>query len=105
MTSRGDRKRMPRTAILGRLQQVTVGDVSRTGCRLTGPRSLHVGEVGMLSVEVDGEVRVELFRVSRCAPLADDPSLYESGVEFLPMLAGRESLHDVAARLDDSQRA
>lgn len=95
-------KHAPRTAVLVRRQRVEVDDVSRTGCRLTGPDSLEVGEVGMLTINIDGEIYVELFRVSRSSTLPGAKRLYQSGVEFLPMPAGARSLHDLAAQLDDS---
>lgn len=97
-----DGKHAPRTAVLARRQRVDVADVSRTGCRLTGPRSLDVGEVGVLTVTIDGEIHVELFRVSRSETLPGEGRLCQSGVEFLPMPAGARSLHDLAAQLDDS---
>jgi hypothetical protein len=91
-----------RTAVLGRPEHVDVDDVSRSGCRLTGPTLLNVGEVGVLTVTIDGETHVELFRVSRCAEVRASRPLFHSGVEFLPMPAVTRSLHDLAARLDES---
>jgi hypothetical protein len=94
--------RAPRTAVLAGRQPVDVDDVSRTGCRLTGPEALGVGDIGMLTVTIDGEVHVDLFRVSRSDTLPGDARLYQVGVEFLPMPGGARSLHDLAAQLDDS---
>ena len=95
-------KLVPRTAVLARRQPVAVEDVSRTGCRLTGPEALDVGQVGVLAVDVEGEIRIELFRVSRTTTLAGEVPLHQAGLEFLPMPAGAPSLHDLAAQLDDS---
>jgi hypothetical protein len=105
VTSRGEDDHVPRTAILARRHWANVNDVSRTGCRLTGPEWLKVGDVGMLTVDIAGEIHLEMFRVSRCAALPGEERLYESGVEFLPMPAGRQSLHDLVARLDDAHSA
>lgn len=95
---------MPRTAVLVRRQRIDVGDVSRKGCRLEGLEPLAIGDVGMLTVDIDGRQHVELFRVSRSGPLPGSDGLFEAGVEFLPMPAGTPSLHDVAAVLDDARR-
>lgn len=92
----------PRTAVLASRQPVDVDNVSRTGCRLTGAIALEVGAIGMLAVNVGGEVLVELFRVSRARALAGGKPGCELGVEFLPMPAAARSLHDLAAQLDDS---
>lgn len=83
-------------------QPVGIGDVSRTGCRVEGAQRLAIGAIGMLTVDIDGQLHVELFRVSRSRALPGAAPLYEAGVEFLPMPADRASLHDVAAQLDQS---
>jgi hypothetical protein len=92
----------PPRAVLVRRQRVGIGDVSRTGCRVEGAQPLAIGAIGMLTVHIDGRLHVELFRVSRSGALPGADRLYEAGVEFLPMPAGTASLHDVAARLDQS---
>ena len=102
MVSHADDAPAPRTAVLARRQPVSVDDVSRTGCRLTGAIALEVGAIGMLTVNVGGELLVELFRVSRSSVLAGGEQGCELGVEFLPMPAAARSLHDLAAHLDDS---
>jgi hypothetical protein len=94
-----DRKQS-RTAVLSRRQPVKVHDVSRNGCRWTGSTAMDVGAVGLLTVDIEGETHVELFRVSRTHPTP--AGAYESAVEFLPMPAGTRSLHGLAAELDDS---
>jgi hypothetical protein len=94
-------KHAPRTAVLARSQPVDIDDVSRTGCHLIGPEALGVGDIGMLTVTIDGEVHVDLFRVSRSETVPGDARLYQAGLEFLPMPGGARSLHDLAAQLDD----
>lgn len=92
----------PRTAVLVRRQRVNLDDVSRKGCRFIGAVPLGVGNVGMLAVDIAGQMHVELFRVARTGALPGSDWLYESGIEFLPMPGRTGSLHDLAAHLDDS---
>lgn len=96
------RPEAPRRAVLVRRQQVGIGDVSRTGCRLEGTEPLELGAVGMLAAEIGGRPHVEWFRVCRSGPLSGVAGRYEAGVEFLPMPARTASLHDVAAHFDQS---
>lgn len=96
---RGD---APWRAVLVRRQRVGIGDVSRTGCRIEGSQPLTLGAVGMLAVNIDGRIHVELFRVSRSSAVPGANCLYEAGVEFLPMPVDTASLHDVAAKFDQS---
>ena len=91
----------PRTAVLVSRQRVDLGEVSRKGCRFRGEEPLDVGQVGMLTVNIDGQPHVELFRVSRSSGVPDRDLRYEAAVEFLPMPAGTPTLHDLAAELDD----
>jgi hypothetical protein len=93
----------PRRAVLMRRHQIDIDDVSRTGCRIEGTEPLAIGAVGMLTVEIDGQSYVELFRVSRTG-IAGGDGRYEAGVEFLPMPADTPSLHDLAAQLDRTRR-
>lgn len=99
---RVQRDGMPHTAVLVRRRVVDLASVSRRGCSFRGADPLGVGEVGLLSVSVGGQVHVQLFRVARTAPVPDDEQLYEAGVEFLPTPASTPSLHDLAAQLDQS---
>ena len=94
--------RAPRTAVLARRQPVDIDDVSRSGCRLTGAEALGVGDIGVLTVTINGEVHVDLFRVSRSDTLPGDAHLFQMGVEFLPMPGSARSLHEFVAQLDDS---
>lgn len=93
----------PRTAVLVRRHLVDVDTVSRRGCSFKALDPLSVGDVGLLSVNVAGQVHIQLFRVARTTGLPDANSLYEAGVEFLPTPASAPSLHDLAAGLDRCQ--
>jgi hypothetical protein len=79
---------------------VSVGEVSRSGCRLEGAHPLAIGAVGMLTIDIDGRRHVDLFRVSRSRALPGADPQYEAGVEFLPIPAEMASLHDLIAQLD-----
>ena len=87
----------PRRAVLVRRQDVGICDVSRTGCRLEGALPLPVGTVGMLTVDVDGDPHVEMFRVSRISQRSGTEGRYEAGVEFLPFPTDAPALHDLLA--------
>jgi hypothetical protein len=87
-----------------RRQRVDIGDVSRTGCRVEGSQRLATGTIGMLTVDIDGQRHLEMFRVSRSAGPGPD-QVYEAGLEFLPLPADTASLHDVAAQLDQTDDA
>ena len=93
----------PRTAVLVGRRLVDLDTVSRRGCSFKGLEPLSVGDVGLLSVTVAGQVHVQLFRVARTTALPDANHLYEAGVEFLPTPASARSLHDLAAELDRYQ--
>ena len=54
----------------------------------------------MLTVDIQGERRVEMFRVARIAPVARDSELFEAGVEFLPVPSDGSSLQDVVVQFD-----
>jgi len=95
-------RRTVRRAVLMQLQHVEIADISRTGCRLSAPRPLEVGSVGMLAADIDGQVHVEYFRVSRVVTRTNGEAGYETGVEFLPVPADTPSLHDLAAYLEQS---
>ena len=94
--------RPPKTAILMRRRRVDVGDVSRKGCRFASREPFDIGEVGMMTVTIDGRVHVEMFRVSRTAPVPGSTCLFEAGVEFLPLPGHVPTLHDIGADLDES---
>jgi hypothetical protein len=93
----------PRTAVLVRRRIVDLDNVSRRGCSFKTLERLDVGDVGLLSVNVAGQMHTQLYRVARSATVPGDDRLYEAGVEFLPMPASTRSIHDLAAQLDDSQ--
>jgi hypothetical protein len=92
----------PRTAVLVRRRIVDLDNVSRRGCSLKTPEPLGVGDVGLLSVCVAGQMHTQLYRVTRSAIVPGDDRLYEAGVEFLPVPASTRAIHDLAARLGDS---
>jgi hypothetical protein len=100
-TSRRDD--LPHTAVLVRRRLVNLASVSRGGCSFQASEPLDVGEVGLLSVTVAGQVHVQLFRVARSAAVPGGERLFEAGVEFLPTPASAPSLHDFAAQLDRAQ--
>jgi hypothetical protein len=91
---------VPHTAVLVRRRFVDLTSVSRRGCAFRGSDPLGVGDVGLLSVMVAGQVHVQLYRVARSAAVPDGEDLYEAGVEFLPTPASAPSLHDLAAQLE-----
>jgi hypothetical protein len=93
---------LPHTAVLVRRRLVDLASVSRRGCSFRGSDPLGVGDVGLLSVVVAGQVHVQLFRVARSVAVPDGERLYEAGVEFLPTPASAPSLHDLAAQLEQS---
>jgi hypothetical protein len=95
----------PRRAILERRHPVDIKDVSRRGCCVEGPRPMPVGVVGVIAVNLDGETRAEVFRVTRSAAVPGRAEHYEAGVEFLPMPAGTPSLVEVVAELDECEPA
>lgn len=99
MTRPADR---PRRAVLVARQRVGVGDVSRTGCRVESSQPLAVGAVGILAVQIGGEPHFDVFRVCRSRAIPGSTSVYEVGMEFLPMPAETASLHDIAAELDQA---
>ena len=90
----------PQRAVLVARTAADIGDVSRTGCRFLVSKPLPVGSIGMLSVTIAGQPHTELFRVSRTEAIPDDASLYEVGVEFLPVPAEQASLQDLVVRLE-----
>jgi hypothetical protein len=85
-----------------RRHRVDVGEVSRKGCRFESREPFDIGDVGIMSVIIDGRVHIEVFRVSRTATMPGSECMFEAGVEFLPMPAHVPSLHDIGADLDDS---
>jgi hypothetical protein len=90
----------PKRAVLVAHGAVDIGDVSRTGCRFEAPEPLAVGSVGMLSVNISGEVHLEMFRVSRANRIPKHDQMYEIGVEFLPLPAEHASLQDVVVQFE-----
>lgn len=100
MTPFSSRVHSPKRAVLVGRSAVDIGDVSRTGCRFEAADPLPVGSVGMLSVNISGEVHLEMFRVSRANRLPTRDHMYEIGVEFLPLPAEHASLQDVVVQFE-----
>jgi len=99
------RRDTPYTAVLARHHGVDVADISQQGCRFRGRELLVVGDVGLLSVTINGRLYAELFRVSRSSMLPDRAVMCEAGVEFLPIPPGGRFLRDIASRIDGSHAA
>jgi hypothetical protein len=99
---RGD---TPYTAVLTRHYGVDVTDISQQGCRFHGRELLAIGDVGVLSATIGGQLYAELFRVSRSHMLPGLSILCEAGVEFLPIPSGGRFLRDIASRIDGAHAA
>ena len=85
---------------LGRDVAVELVDVSRSGCLLHSPVVVPVGTLGILSLEIDGELYTDDVRVARCLRVPGASERHHIGVEFLPMRRpGRDSLRCYAASL------
>ena len=92
--------RRPKRAILERVQPVEIRNVSRGGCCVESDELLPVGAFGVLTVDVEGELRGEVFRVVRTGVVETDAQRYTAGIEFLPMPAAAASLVEVIADID-----
>jgi hypothetical protein len=91
-------------AVLLRDIPLVVRDVSSGGCLIESSAQLHVGMIGWLEVEFEGECRFEWFRVARVE--ARHKHMYVAGVEFLPLAAaGPDSMRSAIGRLRRSARA
>ena len=91
-------------AVLLRDIPLVVRDVSSGGCLIESSAQLHVGMIGWLEVEFEGERRFEWFRVARVE--ARHKHMYVAGVEFLPLAAaGSDSMRSAIGRLRRSARA
>jgi|SRR4030095_4498577 hypothetical protein len=85
-------------AVLLRDIPLVVRDVSSGGCLFESSAPLHVGTVGWLEVEFEGERRFEWFRVARVHVLGE--RAFMAGVEFLPLAAaGADSFRSAIGRL------
>ena len=100
MKNANPRHDLPRRAIIARSRPVGIADLSRTGCRLETDEPFAIGEIGMLTVQLDGEPRMEIFRVARVASIAGRHCLFVAGVEFLPLPAEAASLQDVVVQFE-----
>ena len=94
------RPNLPRRGILTRSLTVRIAELSRTGCRLEANEPFTIGEFGMLTVEIDGERYMEMFRVARVTPAEASSQLFVAGVEFLPLPGDAPSLQDVIVQIE-----
>ena len=79
---------------------VEIIDVSYTGCRVRGPVAMTAGVVGLLTVQIDNQPHTELFRVCRGRAVeAGHGRVFESGIEFLPLVLSTPSIRDAIFRL------
>jgi len=82
------------TATLQRTTNVVVWNASGSGALIEAAYPLSIGTVGVLEVEVDGQVRCEWFRVCRIHRAVSGASSVVA-VEFLPLAVnGRPALRD-----------
>jgi hypothetical protein len=87
-------------ASLGRDVVVELVDVSRSGCLLDSPMLIPAGTLGILSLEIDGELYTDEVRVARCLQVPGAGERYHIGVEFVALRRPtRESLRCYAASL------
>jgi hypothetical protein len=94
------------TAALLRSVAVRVRDVSTGGCLLETNAHLPVGTVGVLDAAIDGERRLEWFRICRVQPTHGRNGAYLAAAEFLPFAAaGKTSIRGAIGRLQSSGAA
>ena len=90
-------------AVLLRNVPLVMRDVSSGGCSIESRTPLHVGMVGWLEIEFEGERRYEWFRVARVHGGSDGDGVFLAGIEFLPLsAAGSDSLRSAVGRLRHS---
>ncbi len=89
---------------LGRDVRVELVDLSRSGCLLNSPLMIPTGTVGILTLEIDGELYVDDVRVTRCLKVPGTGECHDIGVEFLELRPPRrESVRRYAASLCDGR--
>ena len=87
-------------AVLLRDVATQVRNLSAGGCLLETRAYLPVGTVGVLDVELDGERRLEWFRICRIQGRHGGSGAYFVGAEFLPLaVAGDHSLRGAVRRM------
>ena len=85
-------------AVLLRNVPLVMRDISSGGCSIESRTPLHVGMVGWLEVEFEGDRRFEWFRIARVR--TGNEGVFLAGVEFLPLsAAGSDSLRSAIGRL------
>jgi PilZ domain len=89
---------------LGRDVRVELVDLSRSGCLLNSRLMIPTGTVGILTLEIDGELYADDVRVTRCLKVPGAGECHDIGVEFLELRPPRhESLRRYAASLCDGR--
>jgi pilus assembly protein Flp/PilA len=92
-------------AVLVKEVAVLVRDVSIGGCLLRSRIPLPVGAVGTLAVHIQGELRVEWFRIARADEGDRRGEARGLGAEFLPLrVPGPTSVRGALARVDPLRR-
>ena len=87
---------------LGRDVRVELVDLSRSGCLLNSPVMIPAGTIGILTLEIDGELYADDVRVARCLKVPGTGECHDVGVEFLELRPPRRtSLRRCAASLGE----
>ena len=87
---------------LGRDVRVELVDLSRSGCLLNSSVMIPAGTIGILTVEIDGELYADDVRVARCLKVPGTGERHDVGVEFLELRPPRRaSLRRCAASLGE----
>ena len=82
---------------LGRDVRVELVDLSRSGCLLISPVMIPAGTIGILTLEIDGELYADDVRVARCLKVPGTGECHDVGVEFLELRPPRRlTVADVA---------
>ena len=85
---------------LGRDVVVELVDVSRSGCLLNSPVPIPAGTLGILSLEIDGQLYTDDVRVARSLKVPGAGERHHIGVEFLALRRPtRESLRCYTASI------
>lgn len=93
--------RLPGIGVLIRRVPVRVKDVSSNGCLLESAELLPEGTVGLLELDIDGDVHVETLCVSRSTRMAGSAWLWRAGARFLALNAPPPtSVRNVVARFE-----
>jgi hypothetical protein len=92
-------------AVLIRDTPVCLLDVSLSGCLLESRTRLQTPVAGQLRVNVNGEIRVDDVRLSRCVFVEGSGVVYRAGAEFLwTDLPGERSVRRAVRLFQDGGR-